>query len=68
VLRSVADVHRRRRSAALRVKRQAKGEVVPFEHPDFLIKTHSRWVGIELTEYHVLEPDEGWGSPMRARA
>ena len=36
------------------------------EHPDFLVKTQSRWIGIELTEYHVQEPDEGWGSPMRA--
>ena len=44
-----------------------EGEVVPFEHPDFLIKTQSRKIGIELTEYHVQEPDEGWGSPMRAR-
>jgi hypothetical protein len=44
-----------------------EGEVVPFEHPDFLIKTQSRRIGIELTEYHVQEPDEGWGSPMRAR-
>jgi hypothetical protein len=43
-----------------------EGEVVPFEHPDFLIKT-PRWIGIEITEYHVQEPDEGWGSPMRAR-
>jgi hypothetical protein len=43
-----------------------EGEVVSFEHPDFLIKTQSRWIGIELTEYHVQEPDEGWGSPMRA--
>jgi len=44
-----------------------EGEVVSFEHPDFLIKTQSRRIGIELTEYHVQEPDEGWGSPMRAR-
>jgi hypothetical protein len=44
-----------------------KGEVVSFERPDFLIKTQSRWIGIELTEYHVQEPDDGWGSPMRAR-
>jgi hypothetical protein len=43
-----------------------EGEVVPSEHPDFLIKTQPRWIGIELTEYHVQEPDEGWGSPMRA--
>ena len=44
-----------------------EGEVVSSEHPDFLIKTQSRRIGIELTEYHVQEPDEGWGSPMRAR-
>src|ERR687889_2769799 len=44
-----------------------EGEVVSFEHPDFLIKTQSRRIGIELTEYHVQEPDEGWGSPMRAQ-
>ena len=44
-----------------------EGEVVSFEHPDFLIKTESRRIGIELTEYHVQELDEGWGSPMRAR-
>lgn len=44
-----------------------EGEVISFEHPDFLVKTQSRWIGIELTEYHVQEPDESWGSPMRAR-
>ena len=27
-----------------------EGEVVSFEHPDFLIKTQSRRIGIELTE------------------
>jgi hypothetical protein len=43
-----------------------EGEVVSTEQPDFLIKTESRWVGVELTEYHVQEPDEGRGSPMRA--
>jgi hypothetical protein len=43
-----------------------EGEVVLSEHPDFLVKTQSRWIGIELAEYHVQEPDEGWGSPMRA--
>jgi len=43
-----------------------EGEVVPSEHPDFLIKAQPRWIGIELTEYHVQEPDKGWGSPMRA--
>jgi hypothetical protein len=43
-----------------------EGEVVPSERPDFLIKTQSRWIGLELTEYHVQEPDEGKGSPMRA--
>ena len=36
-----------------------EGEVVLSEHPDFLIKTQPRWIGIELIEYHVLEPDEG---------
>jgi hypothetical protein len=45
----------------------SEGEVVSFERPDFLIKTQSRRIGIELTEYHVQEPDKGWGSPMRAR-
>ena len=44
-----------------------EGEVVSSESPDFLVKTQSRWIGIELTEYHVQEPDEGWGSPMRAQ-
>jgi hypothetical protein len=43
-----------------------QGEVTSFERPDFLIKAQSRWIGIELTEFHVQEPDEGWGSPMRA--
>jgi hypothetical protein len=43
-----------------------EGKVVLSEHPDFLVKTQPRWIGIELTEYHVQEPDEGWGSPMRA--
>ena len=43
-----------------------EGEVVPSEHPDFLIKAQPRWIGIELTEYHVLEPSEGRGSPTRA--
>ena len=43
-----------------------EGEVVSSESPDFLIKSQPRWIGIELTEYHVQEPDEGWGSPMRA--
>ena len=43
-----------------------EGEVVPSEHPDFLIKAQPRWIGIELTEYHVQQPVEGWGSPMRA--
>jgi hypothetical protein len=43
-----------------------EGEVVLSEQPDFLVKTQSRWIGTELTEYHVEEPDEGWGSPMRA--
>jgi hypothetical protein len=45
-----------------------EGEVVSFEPPDFLIKTQPYWIGIEITEYHVQEPDEGRGSPMRARA
>jgi hypothetical protein len=44
-----------------------EGEIIPFEHPDFLIKTQSRRIGIEITEYHVQEPGEGWGSPMRAQ-
>jgi hypothetical protein len=43
-----------------------EGEVVSFEHPDFLVKAKPRWIGIELTEYHVQEPDKGRGSPMRA--
>jgi hypothetical protein len=42
------------------------GEVVPSERPDFLIKAHLRWIGIELTEY-VQEPDEDRGSSMRAQ-
>jgi hypothetical protein len=44
-----------------------EGEVVPSESPDFLIKTQLRRVGIEVIEYHVQEPDEGWGSPTRAQ-
>ena len=44
-----------------------EGEVVSSESPDFLVKSQPRWIGIELTEYHVQEPDEGWGSPMRAQ-
>jgi hypothetical protein len=44
-----------------------EGEVVLSERPDFLIKAQPRWIGIELTEYHVQEPDEGWGSSMRAQ-
>ncbi len=43
-----------------------EGEVVPSEHPDFLIKAQPRWIGIELTEY-VQKPDEDGGSPMRAQ-
>ncbi len=43
-----------------------EGEIVPSEHPDFLIKTQPRWIGIELTEY-VQEPHEDRGSPMRAQ-
>src|SRR5215217_263934 len=43
------------------------GEVVSSERPDFLIKAGSGRIGIEVTEYHVQEPDEGWGSPMRAQ-
>ena len=43
-----------------------RGRVVPSEPPDFLIKAQPRWIGIKLIEYHVQEPDEGWGSPMRA--
>ena len=43
-----------------------EGEVVPSEHPDFLIKAQPRWIGIELTEY-VQESDEDLGSPMRAQ-
>ena len=44
-----------------------EGEVVPSEHPDFLIKAQPRWIGIELTEYYVQEPGEDWGSPMQAQ-
>jgi hypothetical protein len=44
-----------------------EGEVVPFEHPDFLIKTQSQWIGIEIIEYHVQEPDKSRGSLTRAR-
>ncbi len=43
------------------------GEVVPSERPDFLIKAGSGRIGVEVTEYHIQEPDEGWGSPMRAQ-
>jgi hypothetical protein len=44
-----------------------EGEVVPFERPDFLIKTQLRWIGIEVIEYHIQDSDEGRGSPTRAR-
>jgi hypothetical protein len=44
-----------------------EGEVVSSESPDFLIKAQPRWIGIELTEYHVQDPDEGHGSRMRAQ-
>lgn len=44
-----------------------EGEVIPSEHPDFLVKAQPRWIGIEITEYHVEEPDEHRGSPMRAQ-
>ena len=44
-----------------------EGELVPSEHPDFLVITHQERVGIELTEYHVQEPGEGHGSRMRAQ-
>jgi hypothetical protein len=44
-----------------------QGEVVPSEHPDFLIKAQPRWIGIELTEYYVQEPDEDRGSSMQAQ-
>ena len=44
-----------------------EGKVVPSERPDFLIKTQSRWIGIELTEYHVQEPGKDWDSPMQAQ-
>jgi hypothetical protein len=43
------------------------GDVVPSERPDFLIKTQSQRIGIEVIEYHVQEPDEGRGSSMRAQ-
>ena len=44
-----------------------EGEVVPSERPDFLIKAQPRWIGIELTEYYVQEPDEDRGSLMQAQ-
>ena len=44
-----------------------EGKVVPSERPDFLIKTQSRWIGIELTEYHLQEPGKDWDSPMQAQ-
>src|SRR5918997_3241469 len=44
-----------------------EGEVVSSERPDFLIEEQSRRIGIEVIEYHIQEPDEGWGSSMRAR-
>lgn len=44
-----------------------EGTILPNEHPDFLVKTSRGRVGIELTEYHVREPSESRGSPMRAR-
>jgi hypothetical protein len=44
-----------------------EGTILPNEHPDFLVETSWGRVGIELTEYHISEPDEGRGSPTRAR-
>jgi len=44
-----------------------EGEVVSFEHPDFLIRAQPRWIGIEIVEYHIQEPGEDRGSPMRAQ-
>jgi hypothetical protein len=44
-----------------------EGELIPAEHPDFLVITHQGHTGIELTEYHVQESDEGRGSRMRAQ-
>ena len=44
-----------------------EGAILPNEHPDFLVETRRGRVGVEITEYHVREPSEGRGSPMRAR-
>ena len=44
-----------------------EGTILPHEHPDFLVETSRERVGVELTEYHISEPDEGRGSPTRAR-
>lgn len=66
------DCKKRREETYLRRFREnfvgfPKGTIVPHEHPDFLVDARGGRVGIELTEYHVPEPDEGRGSPMRAR-
>jgi hypothetical protein len=44
-----------------------EGELISSEYPDFLVITHQGRTGIELTEYHVQESDEGRGSRMRAQ-
>jgi hypothetical protein len=44
-----------------------EGTILPHEHPDFLVETGRDRIGVELTEYHVREPDESRGSQLRAR-
>ena len=44
-----------------------EGTILPSERPDFLVETDRGRLGVELTEYHISEPDEGRSSPTRAR-
>jgi hypothetical protein len=44
-----------------------EGEILPNEHPDFLVETSWGRVGVELTEYHVQESGKSRGSQMRAQ-
>jgi len=44
-----------------------EGAIIPHEQPDFLVVTHQGRIGVELTEYHIEEPDGGRGSRMRAQ-
>ena len=66
------DVKKAREETYLRRFREnfagfPEGTILPSERPDFLVETDRGRLGVELTEYHISEPDEGRGSPTRAR-